>query len=325
MFIHGSNSGCKICFYNMNHIGDIYFSSLFINLICKMNNDITFYYYSIIGDYFFEKIQNIERINKIENNYSNTLMNGNPPEELLDNSILKILLSNRMEREGAKYIQINSEKILFVNTWCKSCFLNHEDFDINSAIFSYINLIKILNSNFNLTLSFKINKPNDLIKYMDNYHLDNGNIDIDGSSIFIFNYCPRSVNFNMYEYNKFILNLSKTNKIILSCYSNVFQDNVNIKFIDKDYNINFLPNCKNLIQLWEIAIKCNKIIIIESGSSWTFLHKINEIKPNQIFMYNNNNNYCQRLNETINVLFNPLIHQTPILSVSSSKELKNYL
>jgi len=275
-----------------------------------MNNDIKFYYYSIIGDYFFEKIQNIERIDKIENNYSDTLMNGNPPEELLDNSILKILLSNVMEREGAKYIEINNEKILFVNTWCKSCFLNHEDFHMTSAIYSYINLIKILNSNFNLTLTFYQNnnsfidlvKSSTFIEQTPNELLYKERVtNIDSSTIFIFNYCPRSVDFNMYEYNKFILNLSKTNKIMLSCYSNVFKDNVNIKFIDKDYNINFLPNCKNLIDLWEIAIKCNKIILIESGSSWTFLHKINEIKPNQIFMYNNNY-YCQRLNDTINVL-----------------------
>jgi hypothetical protein len=48
----------NICFYNMNHIGDIYFNYFFINVICKQNPNTHFYYYFINGDVFFENIIN---------------------------------------------------------------------------------------------------------------------------------------------------------------------------------------------------------------------------------------------------------------------------
>ena len=57
----------------------------------------------------------------------------------------------------------------------------------------------------------------------------------------------------------------------------------------------------NLLNIWEIAIKCVKILILPTGSSWTFLHKLNVIKQNQIFILNNTH-YANLLNVNINFL-----------------------
>ena len=292
-----------ICFYNMNHIGDIYFSSLFINLICKLNKKCNFYYYFINGDIFFKNIPNIQRICPIEDNYLGNISNGSPPEDYLNNQVIKILQNNKMESIGAKSIIFNGKNILFINTWCASEYLKHRDYDIRNAIESYEKFIQLLQSNHNLNLCFKINQPIELIEHINEKNIiyEKNNYNIDDDTTFVFNFKPRSLSFDSHNLNKFIRNLSKDSKIILSSYESIFDNNNNIKFIDKDYNIHPTPNCANLLNIWEIAIKCNKIILLPTGSSWTFLHKLNIIRQNQIFMLNNSH-YCNLLNEKINFL-----------------------
>jgi len=293
----------EICFYNMNHIGDIYFSYFFINIICKMNLNVKFLYYFINGDIFFKKIPNIERISPIEDNYLNKLINGNPPENLLNNSVLQILINNNMQSVGSRIIECNGKKILFINTWCISSNLKHEDYDIQTALNSYQSLINIINSEYSLNLNFKINNYIELLHDIDSFDTNkNLNINEDElkDTIFVFNFKPRSLDFNMNVLNYNISKLSKNNKVIISTYEEIFENNENIKFADKNYNIYPNPSCKNLIDLWEIAYKCKKIILVPSGSCWTFFHKLPLLKENQIFIFNSNK-YCNQLNKNINL------------------------
>ena len=294
----------SICFYNMNHIGDIYYASLFINIICNLNKEYQFYYYFINGDIFFKNIDNIKRLGEIEENYLNNLLNGNPPENLINNKILKILIENNMQTLGAEIIKLDNKDILFINTWSASNYLKNLDCDIKSSIQAYKNLIKIVNNRFILNLNFKLEDPKELLKDMNfynNLYLTKYLNNYLNDTIFIFNYIPRSVNFDINKFNNYILELSKQYKIILSCHNIIFDNNKNIQFIDKDYHIISNPNCSNLIEIWEIAIKCKKIIILPTGSSWTFFHKLYEINEDQIFMFGNNL-YVDRLNNNINLL-----------------------
>ena len=98
----------NVCFYNMNHAGDLYFSSLFIKLICNQNKDKNFYYYFIKGYVFFENIDNIKRISKIENNYLTTLINGNPLENLL-----KLLKNNGWIQKESKFLILKYRGIIY--------------------------------------------------------------------------------------------------------------------------------------------------------------------------------------------------------------------
>jgi len=299
----------NICFYNMNHIGDIYFSSIFVNLICKSNKNMNFLYYCICGDNFYEKIPNIQRINRIDSDYSNNLKNGNPPEELVNNEILNILIQNNMQKQYSKIIEYNNKNILFVNTWCASDCLHHTDYDLETAISCYEILIQKINSDYILKLKFENNLNeimNDMFDVRINIYdkLDNNSLVNNlEETIFIFNYLPRSEHFDINFFHNFILILSKNCKLILACYDSIFDNNENIKFIDKDFNIYPDPKCLNLIYIWEIASKCNKVILLNTGSSWTFLHKLKTLKTNQLFLFYSNS-YLNRLNKLINILCN---------------------
>jgi hypothetical protein len=208
-----------------------------------------------------------------------------------------------MDSIGAKNIQINGKNILFINTWCASEYLKYRDYDILNAIEAYKNLILLLQLNHNVNLSFEINKPLELIEHIneENSIYKKNNYIIENDTIFIFNFKPRSLIFDLHSLNNIILTLARSKKIILSSYDILFDNNNNIKFIDKDYNIYPTPNCMNLLNIWEIAIKCEKILILPTGSSWTFLHKLNIIKQNQIFILNNTH-YANLLNKNINFL-----------------------
>jgi len=296
-----------ICFYNMNHIGDVYFNYFFINTICKQNPNINFYYYFINGDIFFENIKNIRRISPIESEYSANLINGEPPENLLNNKILNVLLQNNMQKTMYRKLTIDNKQYLFVNLWCASDFLSHTDFDFISAVPKYSYLINKLNNEFLLNLNYTIIDKKQLIEneIIENLNCDFLNLTQDflGETIFVFNFKPRSETFDMTLLNNFISNLSKDNKIILTSYDNIFYNNKNIAFIDRDYKIHKSPKCDNLLYIWEIAVKCKKIIIIPSGSSFLFFHKLDKINENQIYMFNNVN-YYNLLNKNVNYFIN---------------------
>jgi hypothetical protein len=67
----------NICFFNCNHIGDIFFAQPFILNICKNNPSVTFYYWFYIGHVFFEnKCSNLKYLeNNICREYKNKLVN----------------------------------------------------------------------------------------------------------------------------------------------------------------------------------------------------------------------------------------------------------
>ena len=296
-----------ICFYNMNHIGDVYFNYFFLNMICKQNPNIHFYYYFINGDAFFENIKNISRIFPIESEYSCNLINGEPPENLLNNKILQMLIKNNMQQTIYKKLIVDNKEYLFVNLWCNSYFLSHIDFDFISAIPKYINLIDKLNNDFLFNLNFKIIDNKQLIETELSENLKFGTLNLTeqilNESIIIFNFKPRSLSFNMDVLNKFIYTLSKYNKIILTSYDKMFGDNKNISFIDRDYKICNTPKCDNLLFIWEIAVKCKHIIILPTGSSFLFFHKLDKLNENQIHMFNNVQ-YCDSLNKNTNYFAN---------------------
>jgi hypothetical protein len=298
-----------ICFYTTTHIGDIYFSSLFVNIICKSNKHMNFYYWTFNGDVFFEKIPNIKRLCETQNEYTSSLLNGNPPEKLLDkenDEIFNILKTNNMidKNNGTamvKIIEISGKKILFVSIWCKNSYLMFDDFDITSATHSYNQLIQKLNHEFQLNLEYRVNHPFELIEdWIETEEKENLVHNEFEDYMLVFNYVPRSLSFNMNRLNEFIFKLSENNKVILASYDSIFDNNQNIKFIDKDYGIYTTPSCSNLLKIWDIAEKCKKVVILPTGGSWTFLHKIRKIKQNQIGMFNSN--YSIKLNNNIKLL-----------------------
>jgi len=269
-------------------MGDIYFSSTMVNEICKSNPELLFFYYTINGSIFFEGISNLKRLHNLELEYKSPIINGQPPEQLIDRKLYDVLLHYKLT--DAVKLNYNGKEILFVNVWCMSPFLLHNEFLFNSAINSYNTMIKTLNKKYNMVLKFALPSPCDILDFINkvNYRKIAVNTEDLKETIFVFNYKPRSVNkFNMYNVYKYVIETSKTNKIIVACHNPIYDNNENITFIDKTYGIYPSPSAENLLQLWDIAAECKKIIILPSGSSWTFFHKLNKLEKGKLFMFNN--------------------------------------
>ena len=299
-----------ICFYNIAHIGDIYFSSFFISLICKSNPNINFLYYFLNADIFLENIPNIHRINNIQDNeYKQEYINGSPPECLIDDTIILLLLQNNMRVSGGARLNINNRDILFVNTWGNSEFLKHDDYNLPDTVISYTNLISKINNEFGLNLHFHLNNIIDINEHIPKPRTLPKKIENIENTIFIFNFIPRSISTNDAEtiinnLKRTIFELSKTHQVLLSSFEPVFYDFPNITYIDKTYGIKPTVSCENLLTIWGIALQCKKIILLETGSSWTFFHSLKSIQENQLYMFNSTNGqkYCDKLNTMINTL-----------------------
>lgn len=304
----------KICFYSIAHIGDIYFSSFFIRRICDMNPEIDFYYYCIQGDVFFYGISNIYRIDKDDSirniddsqyNYHANLMNGNTPEHFFENNTMNFI-NNRIGRDTPYKLEIyNNEEILFINTWCAA--INHIDFNLDSATVAWSYIINKINIEFESNIKYDFSYYNELIydfKLEDN-HIENYDIEYN-NTFFIFNYQPRSVSFNFNKLYEYIMTISKTYTVILSSYDDIFDGQSNIKFIDRDFKIFLSPSCSNLVDIWKIAKKCHKVIILPTGSSWIFFHELADLRLGQLFMFDSSY-YVSILNTMIS-LIDPSLH-----------------
>jgi hypothetical protein len=299
----------KLCFYNTWHMGDTYFASFFVNLICRQNPDKQFLYYSINGDVFFQNTPNIRRIEPLEREYREGYQNGQAPENGLNCDILTLLKEHNMDGDGGKIISYNNREIFFLNVWCQSQFLKHEDFNLDHAIFAYQQMIPFINNKYGFGLQFHLNSTRELLENVRQSTFDISHIQTDNLSlndaIFVFNYVPRSLSGNNGYYavdqlHQTIRNLSKTYTIIVASHHPYLDNLPNIYFADKDFHIYPRPSCENLLDLWEIAIQCKQIVILVTGGSWTFLHKIDEIKPGQILAVDNIHPFKDKLNNTLN-------------------------
>ena len=92
--------------------------------------------------------------------------------------------------------------------------------------------------------------------------------------------------------------------IIIPLYDSNYPVHKNIFYLDKDFDIKPDSNCDNLLKTWEIAKKCDNIIVTTCGASWLFFDKEIETIPNILYFHINDNytiDYERRLNDGINL------------------------
>ena len=296
-----------ICFWSPGHIGDIYIDALFLHYICKLNYNIPFYYYYIQGDVFVNNIQNLSRIFG-NTEYNCKMGNETPPECAQDISFLQYLYTNVGIYTHHKVSNVNGCEILFLNTWCIP--MGYTDFDLTSAIPAWKNTIELINKTYGFNLicnpvtanelitGFNIMKPTNepnIIEFIS--HISERN------KIFVYNYNPRSVDFDMNKLNSYIHELAnnRDNFVFLANENSEFNVYPNVKCCDTYFNITKKMSCENLLQLWNIAKLCNTIIIIPSGSSWIFFHNLHDIKNINICMFDGQQ-FVERLNTNIQLI-----------------------
>lgn len=316
----------KICFYSMAHIGDVYLMSILMNIICKSNKNIQFYYYTILGDTFFKHLKNLKRINEYEE-YNDILIDGNPPENLLKNKLfinkyLYTTFDNLIRDIDGEFSEKNSD-FLLINTHCG--IVGHNDFEIIDMIEKWKDKINYLNIKYKLNIRF-IPNPKDMIIP---FGTNENNIKLESivntsykKKFFIYNYCPRSLGNFLIEYktyfNNYVLNILQQNKdtiFIFSTYDKLFDGRENIIFCDRDLNIKPERSCINLETTWNLAKTCDLVLLTISGSSWTFLNdEIDTFKNIYLFTYPHFEGYVKKLNDNIKFLSQKNIE--PIKSIS---------
>lgn len=310
----------KICLYNLLHIGDIYYSSLIVRKLCEENPEYEFYYCVPYGHFFFKDINNCKHINDIVPYYhykatiTKNLLGGY--EDGIFNEGFFFLKDELMWNKGMNVMNYNNEDILFVNTYDHSeYFIKHNSYNLNSNFRTMKYIVEDINNKYDMKLKYNIDDENMYLEKTIDRHIDlfnpysyiQNNIDINElkDSIFIFNFITRSVHTNLIELCNFFDKDEYKNEKLIFADSTTITEKIksrnNVKYIDIDFCIQKKPSCENLYVIWEIAIHCKKIVIIPSGSTWTFLHKLNEINENQIYFYNNHiGNFVSILNNVMN-------------------------
>jgi hypothetical protein len=299
----------EICFYSLQHIGDVYVAASFIKMICNLNSDKNFYYYTILGDVFLKDIPNLKKITSLESVYRSDLMNGTPPESLLNDEIIQLIIKNSCEKTPYSVLHFRGKDYLFVNTWC--AVLSAADFDYVDNHLAWNRMIEHINYKFTFNIRLKDIKPNDLVVNINNdEYLEfprdiSINISELNETVFIFNYNPRSCYFDMNKLNNYILSLAATYRVLVSNYCSFLDKNNangNISFFDVKFRTKPDPMCINLVKLWKIAKLCKFIVMIPTGSSWTFLHEMDHLKENKLYIYGSES-YYHKLNKNIEYLF----------------------
>ena len=270
-----------ICFYNLFHIGDAYITSLFMNLICNANPDIVFYYYTTKGDTFFSHIENTKKIDDV-------------------NLIQQI---KELERPTPyKLISCNTKSMLCINTWCRA--LGHKDYDITNGFEKWNVMINKLNIEFGMDIKFDIKKCNMLhpIKFQAEQKFIDFKNNTKLNITFVYNFDSLSVPFHKNYVHHLINVLAKNieNKIlVIPFYNSNYPVHKNILYLDRDFNIYPDENCDNLLKTWEIAKKCNSIVITTCGACWLFFDEDIHNIPN-ILYYHSNDEYTHNADVKLN-------------------------
>jgi ADP-heptose:LPS heptosyltransferase len=282
----------RICFINLAHIGDIFFSLPFVNHICNNNKNIQFYYFTLYGYSLFNNISNISNIYeppKIYNKYLNT---GDAPELNYDtnNDLNKMMHNNRSN--NLFFFDFDNQKYVAINTWCGV--VVGTDFDFNTYKYNFFKKISELSKMINININIDNTNINNLVtlptvditSFNEWYNNNNNN---NKKLIFIYNYRPRSNIYNLDAINNTIKMLAikyKQHVFIIPKYNSDLNNIENIKFCENDFNFIETPCCLNLLQIEMVTRKCDLVFTLPSGSNWLFVNNNIDSYTNKKYIIN---------------------------------------
>lgn len=293
----------NVCVYNLYHIGDAYFMSSMLNVLCRNNPKRTFYYAVAVGDAFFRHIPNLRRIGDTADHYE-MFSNGIPPETLVNTGILGWLYHELGTDTPWKVIQCgpNGEKVLFVHSW--GSVLSYPEFRHELALQKWYELVQTLNTECGLDLKFP--EPSSVSKellYQPVIHTDiPEQLSLPRRRRFIYNFRTRSVPSDPRLIHVLLHALYQRDKepvqTILPMYDPTLPCIPGITFCDRDYGIIPTPSCENLLHTWNIARMCDEVYILPCGACWLMFDQNMDTLPPKIVMIQSPD-YTGGLNKSI--------------------------
>jgi hypothetical protein len=281
------NTPHHVCFYNIYHFGDIYFTQPFVKHVCDANPHITFYYWLTVGQAAYEGIPNLIHLEPIsevtasmitteKNTLIYSLKNKYSYKKHFDffyeNYPHFVRDFSTFEYRGMSFIAFN--------TWWSSIF-NAEDMDYLFLLAGFKKKMLLLNSIFGLSLNFDfennkmipelplINMPDHFTEWIKTHRNKN--------TVFIYNYEPRTASFlNKEIMNTTISNIGRTNPhlhIVVPRYDSMFDGLDNIVCCDRDFGFTENRTCTNLLQIEHILQYCRLVVTLPSGSTWAFMNR----------------------------------------------------
>lgn len=291
----------NICIYNLYHIGDAYFMSSMLNVLCKYNPGRTFYYAITVGDAFFRHIPNLQRIGAKTENYR-IFCNGLAPESLVDTRVLRWLQANTNRDTLWKRMHTSRGDFLFIHAW--SSVMGHNEFRHEHALRKWYELIQQLNSEYGLDLHYPNPEsiPKDLM-YQPNVHTEIPKHLMARSRVFVYNFRTRSVPVHphlIYDIVRMLRQRDGSIQIILPMYDAVLANVPNVLFCDRDFGIIPNPSCENLLHTWNIALMCDEIYILPCGACWLMYNdRVSELCGKVKVYMANNPDYVEGLNQSL--------------------------
>ena len=306
------NTQYHVCFYNIFHFGDIFFTQPFIKHICDANPNITFYCWFTVGHAAYEGIPNLIHLEPIDDVISSRIS----PEK----NTLVYSLKNKdsykkfyeffyepyphFDKDFSTFVYQGKSFISF-NTWCASLYYT-EDMDYIYLLAGFIKKANLLNNIFGLSLNFdfynhKMFPELPLIPMTDFFSTwltKNRKKNL----VFIYNYEPRAVSFmDKQNMNAIIGDICRSNPhihIIVPRYDAVFDGIENITCCDRDFGFTENRSCMNLLQIEHILQYCRLVVTLPSGSTWTFLnqHISSYADRTRFYLWGDYNVYAKKIN-----------------------------
>jgi hypothetical protein len=288
----------KIVFYNLNHIGDTYFSQPCIQTFCQQNADQDISVFVMYNWYIFAEIPNLKIISETKNNYKNLTLNGCPNIcNITDDTCLN-LYSLLMHHKETSYFVFNDT--LYINTWvagnnfltlCAEC-------DVLVCHQNFKKMVHHLNYEYHLNLCYEINDSFlpvlpyvDIADFLDYRQYK--------KIITYYNYTPQSCQqFPNINHNVIIYNLSKLfPDYIILCAIKSDVDESNVICADM-FGCEITPSCENNVKLCYIAMNSDYVFSFDIGACFFYLNSIfNSIFNGKWFHVGTSDKYFTKLNK----------------------------
>ena len=269
-----TNNQYHICFYNIYHFGDIFFTQPFVKHICDSNPNVIFYYWLLQGHAVYDGIPNLiclEHDNDISSSIS----------EKKNTTYYKFFYEEPQHfvRDLCTFDYRGKSFVAF-NTWWSSLYYA-EDMDYLFLLAGFKKKMLIFKKIFEISLNFDFDNhkmfPELRMAPLTELFSEWISINDKKNLVFIYNYEPRYITFMPKKVlNGVICDICRSNPrvhIIVPQYDAIFEDIENITCCDRDFGFIENRSCTNLLQIENILQYCRLVVTLPSGSSWTFMNK----------------------------------------------------
>lgn len=293
----------KIVFYNLAHLGDIYFSQPLIKKFCIFNPNTDISAFLLSSWFLYKDINNLKLLGTSHNEYSpkwngfSRLESNIYNEEYLQQYNF---FHNDFSKNKSFFKQ---DDTIYINTWFGECHGHVPLCDLYALDNIFGDVICNINKAFNINLNYE--KSLHLSITLPQCNIDNFlTFKNDKKVIFYYNFAPMSgqqqqLNHNIHEQIISFLSNTYTNYYICCAIKPNYKNN-NIVSVE-DFGHIQTPCCKNVSETVMIAMNCDYVFSFDVGACFYYFNdKINDIFKGIWYHVSTDNEFYNKINKYLN-------------------------